>query len=77
MEISNQTDNMLTLKEVAMLLHVHPNTLRRWADQGIIGSFRINTRGDRRFMTQDVISFLNGKNNHNQDGQVRDTSHTG
>jgi excisionase family DNA binding protein len=71
MEINNQIDNiqtldnMLTLKEVAMLLHVHPNTLRRWSDEGKIGSFRINNRGDRRFMTQDIVSFLNGKNNHN------------
>jgi transposase-like protein len=28
--------NMLTVREVSRLLHVHSNTLRRWSDQGII-----------------------------------------
>jgi excisionase family DNA binding protein len=43
-------DNMLTVSEVAKVLHVHPNTLRRWADKGIIRSYSITSRGDRRFM---------------------------
>ena len=50
----NQLDNMLTLREVADVLHVHPNTLRRWTDKGIIRSYRITLRGDRRFRQQDV-----------------------
>jgi excisionase family DNA binding protein len=65
-EINRQIDNMMTVKEVSMLLHVHPNTLRRWADKGIIASFRINTRGDRRFLTQDIISYLHKNNTHNK-----------
>jgi len=66
MAIGNQMDNMLTAREVAKLLYVHPNTLRRWADKGVIGSFRITPRGDRRFMSRDVNHFLAGMNAQNQ-----------
>jgi excisionase family DNA binding protein len=58
MAIGNLTDNMLTVGEVAKVLHVHPNTLRRWADKGIIKSYSITSRGDRRFMSQDISQFL-------------------
>ena len=58
MEIGNLTDNMLTINEVAKVLHVHPNTLRRWADKGIIKSYCISSRGDRRFMSKDINQFL-------------------
>ena len=58
MAIDNLQNNMLTLKEVSILLHVHPNTLRRWADRGIIKSYCITPRGDRRFMSRDIDQFL-------------------
>ena len=54
----NLKDHMLTVREVSLLLHVHPNTLRRWADKGIIKSFYISPRGDRRFMSRDINQFL-------------------
>ena len=49
---------MLTVKEVAKLLHVHSNTVRRWSDRGLIRSYRISHRGDRRFRRRDVARFL-------------------
>lgn len=49
---------MLTVKDVARLLHVHVNTLRRWSDQGIIRAYRITRRGDRRFKQEDIARFL-------------------
>jgi len=49
---------MLTVPEVARLLNVHTNTLRRWSDRGIIRAFRINSRGDRRFRREDIALFL-------------------
>ena len=49
---------MLTVREVARLLHVHPNTLRRWSSDGRIKAYRITSRGDRRFRREDVARFL-------------------
>ena len=49
---------MLTVREVASLLHIHSNTVRRWSDQGIIRAYRITHRGDRRFRREDIGRFL-------------------
>ncbi len=51
-------ERFLTVAEVSKILHIHPNTLRRWADEGKIDSYRITLRGDRRFKPSDVSSFL-------------------
>jgi excisionase family DNA binding protein len=55
---SNLTDNMLTVREVSQILHVHSNTLRRWSDLGIIKAYRIGPRGDRRFKQEDISLLL-------------------
>jgi len=49
---------MLTTGDVARLLGVHINTVRRWRSKGILKSYRINPRGDRRFRREDVDGFL-------------------
>ncbi len=51
-------EQMLTVNEVARLLRVHPNSVRRWANQGLIMAYRIGVRGDRRFRPDDVDQFL-------------------
>jgi excisionase family DNA binding protein len=56
--------NMLTVREVARLFHVHPNTLRRWSNKGIIQAYRINRRGDRRFKREEIVRFLAEINGH-------------
>lgn len=56
---------MLTVKDVARLLHVHVNTARRWSDQGILKSYRITRRGDRRFKQEDIARFLAEYNDFN------------
>lgn len=58
MASDEQMDDMLTVREVARLLHVHPNTLRRWSNYGRIKAYRINPRGDRRFRREHVARFL-------------------
>jgi len=50
--------DMLTVRQVARLLHVHPNTLRRWSNKGMIRAYRINQRGDRRFKREEITQFL-------------------
>ena len=49
---------MLTVSEVAHVLGVHINSVRRWADMGLLQCYRIGLRGDRRFNADDISSFL-------------------
>jgi hypothetical protein len=56
-----QNNGMLTLREASSLLHIHPNTLRGWCNQGIVKSYRIGPRGDRRFKLEDITILLFGK----------------
>jgi excisionase family DNA binding protein len=49
---------MLTVNEVAHLLHVHPNTIRLWSKLGTLKSYRIGKRRDYRFNLADVETFL-------------------
>ncbi|MEZ4180027.1 MAG: helix-turn-helix domain-containing protein [Candidatus Doudnabacteria bacterium] len=43
---------LLTIKEAAQLINVHPNTLRNWEKDGKIQAIRIGTRRDRRYPKQ-------------------------
>jgi excisionase family DNA binding protein len=61
----NEIKPMLSIREVARLLHIHVNTARRWSDQGILKSYRITRRGDRRFRQEDISSFLAEYNDFN------------
>jgi len=49
---------MLRISDVARLLGMHPNTVRRWSDRGILKQYRLGSRGDRRFKREDVDAFL-------------------
>ena len=51
-------DPLLTTSDVARMLNVHINTVRRWSNQGILKTYRIGSRGDRRFREADIASFL-------------------
>ena len=56
---------MLTVKEVARMLHIHENTVRRWSGRGILKSYRIGPRGDRRFKRADIdFSLTRLRQNH-------------
>ena len=50
--------NPLPITKAARLLGVHPNTLRTWADEGRIRCMRVNSRGDRRFLLEDLHAFM-------------------
>jgi len=51
-------DKMLTVADVAKILHVHPNTVRRWCATGRMKAYRISPRGDLRFRQEDIVYFL-------------------
>ncbi|OIP26455.1 MAG: DNA-binding protein [Chloroflexi bacterium CG_4_9_14_3_um_filter_45_9] len=53
---------MLSTAEVARLLRVHTNTVRRWANKGLLSAYRLGPRRDRRFKRRDVDSFLRPNN---------------
>ena len=56
--LPNDVETMLTASDVANLLNLHINTVRRWSNQGVLKAYRIGSRGDRRFRQEDVDSFL-------------------
>jgi len=56
---SELLDRMLTVDEVAHLLHVHPSTVRRWEKQGQLKSYRLGSKGVIRFKREDVSHFIN------------------
>ena len=66
MVFSNEAESLLTVREVAQLLHIHNNTVRRWSDEGLLKTYRISRRGDRRFKREDVNRFLDS-NSSNRD----------
>lgn len=51
--------SLLTTSEVAELLHVHPNTVRKWHRKGLITAYRVGPRRDRRFERENVKQVIN------------------
>ena len=49
---------MLKGGDVARLLHVHINTVKRWSNQGKLKAYRLGPRRDRRFWREDIDAFL-------------------
>jgi excisionase family DNA binding protein len=70
--LNRESGNLLTITEVSELLHVHPNTLRRWSEEGRIISYRINSRGDRRFKPADIRDFLKKYNPYQEESLTPD-----
>jgi excisionase family DNA binding protein len=59
---------MYTTSEIATFLGVHPNTVRNWADQGLLHAIRLGPRRDRRFTQEEVDRFTKG--NADDEGRV-------
>ena len=58
MVVGTEITPLMTVKDVARILHVHINTVRRWSNQGIIQAYRVGPRGDRRFKREEIIAYL-------------------
>ncbi len=48
----------MSIAGVAAILGVHPNTIRRWSDDGLIPCVRLGPRQDRRFEPQRVMEMM-------------------
>ena len=55
---NGKIDSMLTTSDAARLMNVHMNTVRRWSNQGVLKTYRIGSRGDRRFQEEDIYDFI-------------------
>ena len=49
--------SMLSTGEVAAIFEVHPNTIRRWSEEGKLVAEKIGPRGDRMFRREDVAVY--------------------
>lgn len=59
-------EKMFTTTEVARVFRVHPNTVRHWANQGILRPVRLGPRRDRRFTQEELARFIKeGENGGN------------
>ncbi|MGA2775112.1 MAG: helix-turn-helix domain-containing protein [Candidatus Omnitrophota bacterium] len=57
-----KTKEILTAKEVAEYLNIHPLTVHRYAREGKIPAFKIGT--DWRFHTKYIERWIKEKSNH-------------
>ena len=51
-------EELLTLKEAAQILKVHPNTLRLWDNKGVLKAIRLGVKKVRRYRKIDIEKFI-------------------
>jgi len=51
----------LTVGQVADLLSVHPETVRRWDRTEKLVAIRVGNRGHRRYLMEEILKILNNK----------------
>jgi len=58
MKNTNIIPELVTLQEASKLLKKHPNTLRKWDEQGVLRAIRMGPRGDRMYKKEDIFIFI-------------------
>jgi excisionase family DNA binding protein len=56
-------EELLTIREAAKILKVHPNTLRLWDKKRILIAVRIGEKKVRRYKKVDIENFINNGTN--------------
>jgi len=59
--INTTLPKLLTIRQVAEILNVHVETLRRWDKGGKLKAIIVNERGDRRYDPKDIEAILENK----------------
>ena len=59
--------SLLKTNEAAKILFVHSNTLRRWSDTGLVKTYRVGPRADRRFREEDIVRFMSNDSHYHHD----------
>lgn len=49
---------LLTIQQVAKILNVHSETLRRWDKKGRLRAIRVGSRKDRRYRKEDIDNLI-------------------
>ena len=57
-KILDKKPDVLTIQEVAEILSVSLQTLRRWDNLGILKAFRVNEQQQRRYRKDQIIAYL-------------------
>ena len=53
-----QVIKLLGIRQVAEMLGVNPETLRRWDKEGKLPAIKVSKRGDRRYKLEDIQKFI-------------------
>jgi excisionase family DNA binding protein len=56
--MATQEIKLVTIQEAADMLGVHPETLRRWDNDGKLKSVRVSERGHRRYSLETIRAFV-------------------
>ena len=59
--MAEERGEWLRTGEAARYLGVHPETMRRWAREGIIPAAKLGNRGGFRFEREDLRRFLKNR----------------
>lgn len=57
MVLHDESNGMLTARQLARLLNVCINTVRHWDEQVLLKAYRVGPRGDHRYSREDTGVF--------------------
>ena len=60
--MSTKNTELLTITEVAAILGVHLETLRRWDNEGKLKAIRIGELGHRKYRKEEIDNLINNTN---------------